>query len=132
MIAGIGAARPDAVEQGAVLEKYGGIIAAHGGAQQPDGILGVRGESHLPAHPVDPHHLVGFAVPGIATLRGITAGHPHYQRSGKAVVGAPADGAAVVELLGGRVGILAELDLRHRHQPGDGHAHRPADDSFLR
>ncbi len=48
--------------------------------------------------------------------------------AGEAVVGAPAQGAGVVDLLGGRIGVFAELDLRRRHQAGQRHAHGAADD----
>ena len=59
------------------------------------------------------------------------AGDAQHHRRGEAVVGAPAHGPAIVDLLGRRLGIFAELDFGHRHQAGERHADRAADDPFL-
>ena len=69
-------------------------------------------------------------MPRIAALEE-TAGHAKHHRRGEAVVGAPAHRAAIVDLLGRGLGIFAELDFRNRHQPGERHSDRAADDAFL-
>jgi hypothetical protein len=46
-------------------------------------------------------------------------------------MGAPAQGAQVVDLLGSRVGILAELDFGQRQQARQSQAHRAADDGIF-
>ena len=67
-------------------------------------------------------------------------GSPHLKKppgtrstigAAKRLCGAPAHRPAIVDLLGRRLGIFAELDFRHRHQPGERHADRAADDAFL-
>ncbi|MOA09846.1 hypothetical protein D3C78_1297020 [compost metagenome] len=80
---------------------------------------------------MDELDLVGLAVPGVATLEE-AAWNPHHHRRREAVGRAPAHGAAIVDLLDRRVRVLAELDFRHRHQAGQRHADRAADDAFLR
>ena len=59
------------------------------------------------------------------------AGHAHDDRRGEAIGGAPTHRTAVVELLGGGVGVLAELNLSDRHESRDRHADRTADDAFF-
>ena len=71
-----------------------------------------------------------MAVPRVAAFEE-AAGHAQHHRRGEAVVGAPAHRPAIVDLLGRRLGIFAELDFRDRHQPGQRHADRAADDPFL-
>ena len=41
-------------------------------------------------------------------------------------------GAAIVELLGGGIGVLPKLNLRHRHESGERHPDRAPDDALLR
>ena len=106
------------------------IVAAQRRAQQADRILGVGRRRHPPAGIVDELHLVGLAVPGIAALEEADR-HAQHHRRGEAVVGAPAHRAAIVDLLERRLGIFAELDFGHRHQPGERHADGAADNAFL-
>jgi hypothetical protein len=108
------------------------IIAAKAGAQQADGVLRIGRDCNQPAGIVDELHFIGLAVPGIADLEE-AAGHAQHHGCGKAIVGAPAHGAAIVDLLDRRLGIFAELDFRHRHQAGHGHpTARPTMPSSLR
>src|ERR1700749_849811 len=84
----------------------------------------------MPAYAVNPRDLVGLAVPGIAALEK-PARHPHDHGCRKTVLSAPPHGAAIIELLRRRVGVLAELDFRHRQKPRERHADGAADDTFL-
>src|SRR5262249_13938137 len=76
-------------------------------------------------------HFIGLAVPGVAALEEADR-HAHDDRRGEAVVGAPAHGAAIGELLARRFGIFAELDLGYRHEAGERHADCASDDAFFR
>ena len=90
--------------------------------------------------------LLGTATfqPGLWTnctsLVWLCHGSPHLKKppgtrstigAAKRLCGAPAHRPAIVDLLGRRLGIFAELDFGHRHQPGERHADRAADDPFL-
>ena len=114
-----------------MLEEDRRVVAAHRSAQQTHGVL-ARSTASRPASrcACAELHLVALAVPGIAALEE-AAGHAHDDRRGEAVRRAPAHRAAVVELLRRGIGVLAELDLRHGHQPGERHADRAADDALL-
>jgi hypothetical protein len=61
-----------------------------------------------------------------------SARHAHDDRRRKPVVRAPAQAAAIVQLLGSRVRVLAELDLRDGRKARERHAYRAADDAFFR
>src|SRR3954466_5800036 len=74
--------------------------------------------------------LVGHRMPRVTTLEE-AAGHAQHHRRCEAVVGAPAHRPAIVDLLGCRLGIFAELDFRHWHQAGERHADRAADDPLF-
>ena len=114
-----------------MLEEDRRVVAPQRGPQQAHRVLGVGRNRDLPPRRVGPQHLAADAVPRIAALGRVAARHPDHDRRGPAIVGAPADGAAVVELLRGGVGVLPELDLRHRHEPGERHPDRAPDDAFL-
>src|SRR6185295_463353 len=92
---------------------------------------GVRGDRDLPSHRVSPDHFPTDAVPRIAAFRRVAAGEPYHDRRGPPVVGPPPHRAAVVELLGRRVGVLAELNLGDREQTGERHPDRPPDDALF-
>ena len=109
-------------------------------------ITGSLPRSAVRSRPTASSALDGTATcqPGACTnctsLVWLCQGSPHlkkptgmrtHHRRGEAVVGAPAHRAAIVDLLGRRVGVFAELDFRHRHQPGERHADGAADDAFL-
>src|SRR5205823_10689701 len=59
------------------------------------------------------------------------AGHAQRHRRCETSVRAPAERPAIVDLLARWFGIFAELDLRHRHQPGERHADGAPDDSLF-
>ncbi len=103
--------RPAVVEHRAMLEEDHRIVAAQRRAQQPDRILGIGRHRHLPAGIVDELHFVGLAVPGIAAFEEAARDAQHHRRR-EAVGGAPAHRPAIVDLLGRRLGIFAELDFR--------------------
>ena len=69
-------------------------------------------------------------MPGIAAFEK-AARHTKHHRCSEAVVGAPAHRPAVVDLLGRGLGIFAELDFGHRHQPGKSHADGAADNPLF-
>src|SRR6185437_13406713 len=69
--------------------------------------------------------------PGIATLEK-AARNPDDHRRREAVARAPAHGAAVIQLLGRRISVLAELDLRDGQQAREREADGTADDALLR
>ena len=117
-------------EHRAMLEEDDRVVAAQGRAEQADRILGIGRRRDQPAGIVDELHLVGLAMPGIAAFEEADR-HAQHHRRGEAVVGAPAHRPAIVDLLGRGLGIFAELDFRHRHQPGERHADGAADDPFL-
>ncbi len=75
-------------------------------------------------------HFVRLRVPWIAALEEADR-HTHDHRRGEAVGCAPAHRAAIVDLFAGGIGILAELNLRHRHQAGDRHADGATDNAFF-
>src|SRR5438045_5402557 len=74
--------------------------------------------------------LVGHRMPRVTTLEE-AAWHAQHHRRRETVVGAPAHRPAIVDLLGRRLGIFAELDFWDRHQAGERHADRTADNAFL-
>ena len=113
-----------------MLKKDGRVVPAQSGPQQTDRIFGVGGHRHAPARLMGKSHFAGDAVPRVTDFAIATRNTDH-NRGGKPIIGAPAQGTAIVELLGRRIGIFAELNLRHRHQPGQRHADRPADDSLF-
>ena len=115
-----------------MLEEDRRVCAAHGRAQQPSGVFGIRGNGHLPTDGMRPRHFAADRVPRVADVLAEPARHPYDNRRGEAIRGAPAHGAAVVQLFSGGVGILPKLDFGHRHQPGNRHADGATDDSFLR
>src|SRR5262249_51653324 len=101
--------RPGAIEHRAMLEEDDRIVAPQRWAQQSSRVLGVRGDRNLPADAVYPGNLVGLAVPGITALEE-APGHAHDERCCEAIAGAPAQRPAIVQLLGGGIRVLAELD----------------------
>src|ERR1700733_15574644 len=113
-----------------MLEENRRIVAAQRLAQKADRILRIRGHGDAPAEAVYPLHFVRLAVPGIAAFEE-SAGNPHHHRRRESIRRAPAHGAAVVELLGRRIRVFAELNLRYGHEPGGGHTHGPPDDALL-
>src|SRR6185437_10514165 len=131
LVAGIRPARRSPIEHGAVLEENSRVITAQCRTQQPHRVLCVGGHGDSPAHTVYPGDLVGLTVPGIAAFEE-AARHADHQRGGEAVVGAPTQRSAIVELLGRGISVLAKLDLGHRQEPGEGHAHGAADDALFR
>ena len=76
-------------------------------------------------------HFITQGMPRVAHVLAEAAGHPHHHRRRKAVGGAPTQGAGVVELLGGRVGVLPELDFGHRHQSANRKTSRAANDALF-
>ena len=99
LVTRIRSARPCTVQHRAVLEEDSRIIATQGRAQQSNCILGIRRHGHPPADAVHPGHFVRLAMPRITALEE-PARHPNDERRGEAVAGAPAQSAAVIELLG--------------------------------
>src|SRR3954466_10675146 len=74
--------------------------------------------------------LVGHRMPRVAALEE-AAGHAQHHRRGEAVVRAPAHRPAIVDLLGRRLGIFAELDFRHGHEACERHSDRAAGDALF-
>src|SRR6266540_4980314 len=105
------------------------VVAAQGRAQQPNRVGGVRRESRPPADRVREDRFARDAMPWIAAALAEAQRNTHDHRRGKIVVGTPADGATVGNLLHCRVGILAELNPRYRPQPPYRHPHTPANDT---
>ena len=101
-----------------MLEEQHGVIAMKV-AQQPDRVLGVRRHRDLPAGIVHELDLVGHRMPRVAALEE-TPGRaaPSARRSGCWSASA---WSRIVDLLGRRLGIFAELDFGHGHQPGERH-----------
>ncbi len=131
LVPGIRAARAGAVQHRPMLEENRRIVAAQRRAQQADCVFGIGRHCDPPADTVHPGHLVRLAVPGVTALEE-AAGHAHHDRRGAAVVSAPAHRAAVIQLLGGRIRILAELDFSHRQQARERQANRAANNSLFR
>src|SRR5277367_4421298 len=113
-----------------MFEKDRGIIAAQRTAQQAYGILCVRRHGHTPAESMQPLDFVRLTVPRVATFEE-AAGNAHHHRRSEPIHSTPAHGAAVIQLFGGRIRILAELNFRYRHQSRRGHTDGTADDAFL-
>ncbi len=113
-----------------MLEKNRRIVAAQRASQEPHGILCIRRHGQAPADSVQPLHFVRLTVPGIAAFEE-TAGNAHDHRRCKSIHGAPAHGAAVIQLLGRGIGVFAELNLGYRQKSGRGHADSAADDAFF-
>src|ERR1035437_9136506 len=57
--------------------------------------------------------------------------HASHDRRREPVGGAPAQRAAVVQLFGRGIGVLAELDLGHGHESRDRHSDGAPHDAFL-
>ena len=76
-------------------------------------------------------HFVAQAVPGVSNVLAMTARHAHDNGCGKSIRRAPPQRSTIVQLFGGRIGVFAKLDFRHRHEASDGHADGAADDSLL-
>ena len=115
-----------------MLEEDRRVVAAHAPQRSsPTASSRVRRHRHAPADAVHPRDLIGLAVPRIAALEE-SAGNAHHDGRGEAIVGAPAQRAAVIELLGGRLRVLAELDLGDGHEARERHADGAADDALLR
>src|ERR1043166_89552 len=70
-------------------------------------------------------------MPWIADILPEPPGHADHDRRDEAVRRAPAQRATVVELFRCRIGVLAELNLRDRHESRDRHADGPPDDSLF-
>src|ERR1700676_1133868 len=113
-----------------MFEENRGVIAAQSVSEQAYGILRIGGHRQAPAHAMQPLHFVGLAVPGVAALEEY-AGDAYHHRRRESIDRAPAHRAAVVELFSASIGILAELNLRLRHQAGRRHADRAADDALF-
>src|SRR6185503_8549726 len=79
-----------------------------------------------------PLHLTTHRMPRVADILAVSTRHPHHDRRRELVRRAPSHGAAIVELFVRRVRVLAELNFRYRHQPGERHADRSSNDPFLR
>ena len=100
VVAGVGPPGPRGIQHGAVFQENGGVIITHGIAQQADSIFCIGWHGHLPTDGMDPLYLVTLAVPGVAYLEKTTGyTNNHWRR--KTVGGAPAHGAAVIELFFG-------------------------------
>ena len=112
-------------------KKIVGSGSAHCRAQQPYRVRRVRRHRHPPADRVRKNDLRAQRVPRVAHVLAESARHAHDDRRGEPVRRAPAHRAAVVELLGRGIGVLAKLDLGHRHQPADRHSYGAADDALL-
>ena len=118
-------------QQRAVLEKDCRIAAAHRRAQKPDAVGGVRGHHHLPADGVRESHLVAHTVPRISDVLPKAAGHADDDRCREPIGRSPPQRSTVVELLGRRIRVFPELNLRHGHQTRDRHPHGATHDTFL-
>ena len=77
------------------------------------------------------HCLARDRVPGVAAHQLVAHRNADHHRRAEPPVRAPAQAAQVGDLLVRRVGILAELDLRHRAQAAGRHADRPPDNALL-
>src|SRR5689334_307575 len=75
---------------------------------------------------------IAQAVPRIADVLAESARHAHHDRSRKAVRRPPPHGSTIVQLLGSRVRVLAELNLRDRHQTAERHTDSAADNPLFR
>src|SRR5260370_32066345 len=76
-------------------------------------------------------NLIGDAVPWIAAPRAETARHAYYDRCAETTDRAPAQGAAVIQLLHAGIRVLTKLNFGNRTQPGQGHAYGIADNSLF-
>ena len=131
IIARVRAAAFGRVQQGAVFEEEGRVVAAQGGAQQAHRVFCVAGEGNPPAQRVGENGLGAEAMPGVARFLAEANRDAHDHRRGEVVGGAPAHKAQIIDLLVGGVGVLAELDLWHGQQAGKGHADRAAKDAIF-
>src|SRR5689334_22074887 len=77
-------------------------------------------------------NFVAQAVPGISNVLAEPTGHPYHDRRRESVGRAPSQRAAVIQLLGRRIGVLSKLNLGDRHQSADGHPNRPPDYPLFR
>src|SRR5262245_3009739 len=76
-------------------------------------------------------HLVAQRMPRVTDILPEAARHSHHDGRAEAIRRPPAQRTAIVELLGGRIGILAKLDLSDGNEASDRHPHRPPDDALL-
>ena len=118
-------------QQRAMLEEDRGVRASHRGPQQAHRVARIGRDRDLPAVSVREAHLVAETVPRIAHVLAEATRHPHHHWRGEPIGRSPAQRPGVVELLGRRVGVLAELDLGDRHQPADREPRRASDDPLL-
>src|ERR1700732_4488725 len=113
-----------------MFEEYRRVIAAQGASEQAHRILRIGRHGQAPADAMQPLYFVGLTVPGVAALEE-SARDAHHHRGRESIDRAPAHRAAVVELLSGGVGILAEWTLRHGQEAGRRHADRATDDALF-
>jgi len=76
-------------------------------------------------------HFVCLTVPRIAAHRRDADRHAQDDRDREVIAGPAAQRAAVVDLSGGRLGVLTELDLRHGQESGQRHAYGAAHEAFF-
>ena len=118
IVAWVRAATFAGIQQGAMFQEDRWVIPAQRRAQQPNRVFRVAGVGDPPAQGVRIDRLAADAVPGVAGLLAEADRDAHDHRRGEVVGRPPAQRAQVVDLFVGRVGILAELDFRHRQQTG--------------
>src|SRR3990172_1949275 len=70
-------------------------------------------------------------MPGIARLFAVADRDSDDHRGSKLARGAPTDPTRIVDLLGGRVAIFAELNLGQGGEAGQSHASGATDDAFF-
>src|ERR1041385_211892 len=70
-------------------------------------------------------------MPWVAGLLTKANRNTHNNRRGKLGKRAPADRTAIVDLLGGRIGILAELNFRYGTQTAHRHRNRATNDPLF-
>ncbi len=129
---GVGALVVDLAVEVLVLEEEDRVLATDGGAQEPVGVLGVRGNHHPQPGDVGEENLAALAVVDRAALQVAAVGHANDHRTGEGPVRAPADeGQLVADLHERRPDVVEELDLHDRLQAAGGHADGPPHDGGL-
>ena len=114
------------------LEEQHRVVAADGRPQQAGGVGGVRRIGDAQPRAVREDALARLAVVERAAAQVAADGRADHQRARERVVRpVPQHGQLVADLHHRRPDVVEELDLDHRLQPADGHAHRPADDVGL-